>query len=87
MLAQDPQTQAPAARLQFIVLNVQRVADWLARECPECHQVGYVSIYPNREPEAMAYITRPDWVCKLCADIRREVDQHYNGRGGDATVI
>lgn len=84
MLAQraQPQTQY----LQFIVLEVQRVGDWFIRECPDCHRVGYVSIYPNREAEVMAYIMRTNWTCKPCADIQREVDRNFNGRGGDALV-
>ncbi len=86
MLVQQTLTQLAPMPLQFIVLDVQRVDDWLVRECPECHHIGYVSIYPNREPEAMNFITRAGWVCKPCADIRREVDQNFSARGGDALV-
>lgn len=82
MLAQ----QIQVAATQFIILDVQRIGNWLVRECPECCRTGYVSIYPHREAEAMNYITRVDWICKPCADIQREVDRNFYARGGDALV-
>ena len=87
MLAQQTPIQPQAAPFQFVVCDVKRIGDWFTRECPECHNMGYVSIYPNREPEAIAYITRQGWTCKPCADIRREVDRNFYGRGGDALDI
>lgn len=85
MLSQQiPQVQPML--MQFVVCDVQRVNDWLVRECPECHHTGYVSIYLNRAPEAMNFIARADWVCKPCADIQREVDQNFHAKGGDTLV-
>ena len=86
MLAQVTQTQPQAVPVQFMVSDVQRVDNWLTRECPECHHTGYVSIYPNREAETLNYITGSGWVCKPCMDIRREVDRNFYERGGDALV-
>lgn len=86
MLAQQTPTRSPAMEVQFLIFDVRHVGDWLTRECPECHRTGYVSIYPKREPEARAYITHPDWMCKLCAEIQREVDRNFCMRGGDAPV-
>lgn len=86
MLAQQSLIQVRPIPMQFVVCDVQRVGDWVARECPECHCIGYVSIYPNREAEAISFITRTDWICKYCADVRREVDHNFYARGGDALV-
>lgn len=86
MLAQQTQVQSETMPFRFVFLNVLRIGDWLVRECPNCHRTGYVSIYPNREREAMAYITRSGWICKPCADIQREVDQNFQARGGDTAV-
>lgn len=84
MLVQQTQTPPQITPFQFSILDVRRVGDWLTRECPACRCSGYVNIYPNREPEAMAYITREDWTCKPCVDIQREVDHNFYGRGGDS---
>lgn len=86
MLARQTPIQLPMTLLQYVVLNVQRVDDWMVRECPQCHHIGYVSIYPHRDAEAMEFITRSDWVCKQCADIKREVDRNFYTGGGDAIV-
>ena len=83
MLAQiTPRTQENP--LQFVYSDVECDGDWLVRTCPECHQLGYVSIYPNREGETFSYISRADWKCKRCADIQYEVDRNFYARSGDA---
>ena len=87
MLAQQTQTESQTIHIQFLVCDVQRVGDWLTRECPACHRIGYVSIYPNREAEALNYITRADWMCKPCVDIQREITQNFYAIGGDALVF
>lgn len=83
MLAERTFQQLEAPPPDLVVCDLQHQGDWLMRVCPECHCVGYVGIDPRNPNDAANYITRADWVCKTCEDIRREVDRNFYGRGGD----
>lgn len=84
MLALQEKQVSQVTSMRFVFSDVRRINDWFVRECPECHQQGYVSVYPNRENEALNFILRSDWLCKSCAEIRCEVERNVYARGGDA---
>lgn len=65
----------------FSQVRAWRIGDYYARLCPSCHRVGQVGIYPGRAAEALAFISRRDWVCRWCEDLQREVDDARFVRG------
>lgn len=83
MLNQETDRRIRSAFYVLNVVAVQRVGDWLLRTCPACHQVGRVAIYANRESEALRFITRRGWVCRVCRDIDREVEDAFLSKGGE----